>query len=183
MTAHENDAPGVFPARGEVVFIRHLPGPIERVWRYLTESELRAQWLAAGTMDLWIGGAVELRFHHHELAGVADVVPEKYRAMAEGECLLRGRVTACEPPRFLSYTWNEDEGEVSFLLEPVGDRVRLTLRHWNLGDNSEALASVGGGWHTHLAILIARLTGDSPPPFWATHTRLEAEYAARLRGA
>jgi uncharacterized protein YndB with AHSA1/START domain len=27
---------------------RLLPGPIERVWAYLTESDLRRQWLAAG---------------------------------------------------------------------------------------------------------------------------------------
>ena len=26
---------------------RLLPGPIERVWAYLTQSELRGQWLAA----------------------------------------------------------------------------------------------------------------------------------------
>ena len=28
---------------------RLLPGPIERVWAYLTESELRRQWFAAAT--------------------------------------------------------------------------------------------------------------------------------------
>ena len=27
---------------------RMLPGPIERVWAYLTDSELRRKWLAAG---------------------------------------------------------------------------------------------------------------------------------------
>ena len=32
-----------------------LPGPIERVWRYLTESEARGQWLARGEMDLRVG--------------------------------------------------------------------------------------------------------------------------------
>ena len=28
---------------------RLLPGPIERIWAYLTDSDLRRKWLAAGT--------------------------------------------------------------------------------------------------------------------------------------
>lgn len=31
-----------------VRFERLLPGPIERVWRFLTESDKRAQWLCGG---------------------------------------------------------------------------------------------------------------------------------------
>ena len=31
---------------------RMLPGPIERVWAYLTESDLRSKWLASGDMEL-----------------------------------------------------------------------------------------------------------------------------------
>ena len=33
-------------------FERLLPGPVERVWAYLTESKKRATWLAAGEFDL-----------------------------------------------------------------------------------------------------------------------------------
>ena len=43
-----------------VVFERLLPGPIERVWAYLTESDLRRQWLAAGEMEMKVGTPVEL---------------------------------------------------------------------------------------------------------------------------
>jgi uncharacterized protein YndB with AHSA1/START domain len=39
---------------------RLLPGPIERVWAYLTESDLRRQWLASGTMQLQPGASFEL---------------------------------------------------------------------------------------------------------------------------
>lgn len=31
---------------------RVLPGPIERIWAYLTENDLRRQWLAAGEMEM-----------------------------------------------------------------------------------------------------------------------------------
>jgi uncharacterized protein YndB with AHSA1/START domain len=36
---------------------RMLPGSIDRVWAYLTESDLRRQWLAAGTMEMRVGRA------------------------------------------------------------------------------------------------------------------------------
>src|SRR6266545_2641850 len=48
--------------------VQHLlPGPIERVWAYLTESDLRRQWLAAGEMELKVGAPVELVWRNDEL--------------------------------------------------------------------------------------------------------------------
>ena len=38
---------GVFIEPGTLKIERVLPGPIERVWAYLTDSDLRRQWLAA----------------------------------------------------------------------------------------------------------------------------------------
>ena len=46
------DKYGVVIAPNTIRFERLLPGPIERVWAYLTESEKRAKWLASGAMDL-----------------------------------------------------------------------------------------------------------------------------------
>ena len=37
---------------------RLLPGPIERAWAYLTESDKRRQWLAAGDMEMEARGAL-----------------------------------------------------------------------------------------------------------------------------
>ncbi len=50
---------GVVTESGTVRFERVLPGPIERVWAYLTESEKRGKWLATGNMELRVGGRVE----------------------------------------------------------------------------------------------------------------------------
>ena len=47
---------GTITEAGTIRFERLLPGPIERVWAYLTESDKRAKWLAAGDMDLRPGG-------------------------------------------------------------------------------------------------------------------------------
>jgi uncharacterized protein YndB with AHSA1/START domain len=37
---------------------RMLPGSVERVWDYLTKSELRRQWFAAGDMEMKTGTRV-----------------------------------------------------------------------------------------------------------------------------
>ena len=46
---------------------RLLPGPIERIWAYLTDSELRRQWLAAGEMEMTVGTPFELVWRNNEL--------------------------------------------------------------------------------------------------------------------
>lgn len=168
-------------ASDTVRFERTLPGPIERVWAFLTESDKRAQWLAAGEMDLRIGGDAEHVFRNSELTENDDPPPAKY-AKYGAESRMRGRITACEPPRLLAYTWGESSGEdseVRFELSTHGDEVKLVLTHSRL-PNREEMLSVAGGWHTHLDILVDRLNGRTPPGFWTTHTRLEAEYAQRI---
>ncbi len=172
---------GVVRAARTVRFQRVLPGPIERVWAYLTESEKRGKWLASGPMELRAGGPVELNFRNAELSPHVEQPPAKYSKYA-GPASKHGRVTRCDPPRLLSYTWDEESGvdsEVTFELTPQGDDVLLVLTHRRLGDRAMML-SVAGGWHTHLGILLDHLNGREPRPFWSTHARLEAEYEKRL---
>jgi uncharacterized protein YndB with AHSA1/START domain len=155
---------------------RTLPGPIERVWAYLTESDKRGRWLASGPMELRVGGRVELTFRNSGLSAHAEPAPDKYKKY-EGASF-SGRVTRCDPPRLLSYTWGDDS-EVTFELTPQGTDVLLVLTHRRLPDRS-TMVRVGSGWHTHLAILLDHLGGRAPRPFWSTHARLEAEYERRL---
>lgn len=159
---------------------RLLPGPIERVWDYLVDSERRASWLAVGPLDARAGGTVQLEFRNASLSKRDDRAPAKYAAV-ENSATLRGRVLACEPPHLLAFTWGDAPGDsqVRFELRPEGTQVRLTVTHSQLADR-DALLSVSGGWHTHLDILRDRLAGVAPASFWATHTRLEAEYARRI---
>jgi hypothetical protein len=60
-----NGAYGVLTEPTTLTLQRLLPGPIERVWAYLTESELRGQWLSRGTMEMKVGAAFELVWHMH----------------------------------------------------------------------------------------------------------------------
>jgi uncharacterized protein YndB with AHSA1/START domain len=178
-----NDSPVQLTGPGEVRLVRSLPGPIERVWAYLTEPDKRATWLARGPFEAKAGGKIRLEFHNSKLSVPGEKIPEKYAADCQDGCNFTGRVTRCEPPRVLVHTWGEADGsesEVTFELTPDGGRVRFMITHRRLGDNRAVLTSVCAGWHTHVAILIARLEGAATPSFWSTHTRLEAEYEQRL---
>ncbi|TLD71341.1 SRPBCC family protein [Phragmitibacter flavus] len=174
-----NNDHGSFGDTGEVVFVRTLPGPIERVWEYLTDPAKRALWLAGGSIDLRVGGQVHLEFHHDSLTPHEESVPEKYRELVREGCGFTAVIIRCEPPRLLSHTWGEADGsesEVTFELTPLGDQVRLVLMHRKLPEDRDNRISVSAGWHIHVAILIAKLEDFVPPPFWETHTRLEDEY-------
>ena len=87
-------------------FERILPGPVDRVWACLTESDKRARWLAAGEMELHVGGVVRLHFRNDNLSAEPEPAPERFRT-ADGTLRLNGRVTRYEPPQLLSFTWGE----------------------------------------------------------------------------
>jgi uncharacterized protein YndB with AHSA1/START domain len=153
------------------------------VWAYLTDGEKRGKWLASGPMELRVGGKAELFFRHADLSPT-ETPPEKYKQYHDPGDTMIAQVTQCEPPRLLSYTWGSalpgEGSEVTFELTPQGEEVKLVLTHRRLAPNPEERAGTGAGWHTHIAILIAHLSGAKPPPFWATHGRLETEYAKRF---
>lgn len=111
---------GVLTEARAVRLERLLPGPIERVWSYLTDSGKRGSWLASGEMELRVGGRVEHVFRNSQLTGHDDPPPAKY-AQHAGESRMQGRITACEPPRLLAYTWQGapgEDSEVTFELTP-----------------------------------------------------------------
>jgi uncharacterized protein YndB with AHSA1/START domain len=171
---------GVVTGPGTVRIERLLPGPIERVWAYITDSEKRGKWLASGPMDLKPGGQLEFVFRNSELSPHAEPTPEKYKQY-EGYKTL-GLVTRCEPPRHLSFTWDHEEGnksEVTFELTSRGKKVLLVLTHRRLATRSDML-SVSTGWHSHLDILIDILNDREPRPFWSKFNKLEPQYEKRI---
>lgn len=178
-----NEEYAVLTASGSLVIERMLPGPIERVWAYLTESEKRSRWIAAGDMDLCEGGAFELIFDHDILSETKEDIPEKYKDEPAENMRMTGHVMAVDAPRLLTISWNEgaSKSDVTFELEPIGDQVKLTLTHRGLVDK-EMMIGVSAGWHTHVAIMIDNLEGVKVRPFWSTHMPLEDVYAKRLFG-
>jgi len=170
---------GAVTEPGTLRLERVLPGPIERVWAYLTESEKRGKWFAAGQMELRVGGRVELHWRPETLSA-EKTPPDKYNQPECGDTM-HGTITRYDPPRVLSYTWGEkpEISEVTFELSPRGGDVLLVITHRRLS-NRKRIVSVASGWHTHVGILVDHLHSREPQPFWSTITRLEGEYDKRI---
>jgi uncharacterized protein YndB with AHSA1/START domain len=154
----------------QIVFVRRLRKPIEKVWAALTVPERIGDWLAPVTIEpaLRIGARFNLDF-------------------ADGKRRTPGEILALEPPRLIAWTWPAAEGEagpapgvVRFELAPEGDGCRLTLTGSGPGrPHPNELA----GWHTHLEGLEGAAEGVRTalnPERELAHERRYAEVVARL---
>ena len=142
---------GKTKAETAVRFERLVPGPIERVWNYLTQGDQIAR---------WFGGPVEKYTMEPRVGGVISF----------GDDHIRGVVTQWKPPKVLAYTWNVfspgefespyPESYVQFELEQKGKDILLILTHRPIPDDFQPQTMMG--WHTFLDRLMALLRGDEP---------------------
>jgi uncharacterized protein YndB with AHSA1/START domain len=168
------DAYGALTEPATLTIHRVLPGPIERVWAYLTDSDLRRQWFAAGEMEMHVDAPFQLVWRNDELTDPPGERPPGY----SNEHRMESRITELDPPRKLAFTFGS-AGAVSFALDPQGSQVLLTVIHRRVPDRA-TLVKVSAGWHKHLDVLVARLSGSEPTPFWDGMGRLQEEYDRRL---
>lgn len=168
------DAYGVLTEPATLKIQRFLPGPIERVWAYLTESDLRRQWLAAGEMELKVGAPFAFTWRNDELTDPPGKRPDGFGA----EHTMQSRIVELEPQRKLAFEWSNG-GKVSIELQPHGDEVLLTVIHDRLPERPSRV-NIGAGWHSHLDQLAARLSGTRTGPFWDGFKRLQQDYDRRL---
>lgn len=149
---------GVFIDNSTVCFERVLPGPITRIWDYLTKSEFLGTWLASASGDWRKGGEITLSFTFSAHEDCSDSI-------------CTGVVQDYDPPRLLSYSWREvdDAGRerpaslVRFELSEQGANVRLVLTHRKLAPGE--MAGFGAGWDSHLQYLVARIANKPVKPF------------------
>jgi uncharacterized protein YndB with AHSA1/START domain len=122
---------------------RHLPHPVEKVWRALTEPSELGHWFPSKVeLDLTVGGKV--RFIE-----LSDEYPS-----------LDGEITDLDPPRLIAYTWDADH--LRWELRPDGDGCLLTLTH--TFDDRYGASSFASGWTGCLDILDLRLDGELAGP-------------------
>jgi len=169
------DAYGVLTGPDTLRIQRLLPGPIERVWAYLADSELRRQWLAAGDIELVQGAPFELVWRNDDLGCVRtgdrpDDMPEEHR--------MQSRVIMVDAPRKLVIAWH-NTGNVTFELEPQGEAVLLTLTHGGFQTRSSVIGH-SAGWHAHLDVLEALAFDREAKSFWPHWKTLRGEYEDRL---
>jgi uncharacterized protein YndB with AHSA1/START domain len=148
---------------------RTLDAPVETVWRYLTEADLRRDWFMGGS-DATPSGEFELKVDHDNLSEDKDVeYPEGY-AQFEGT-VWSEKVIRFEPPRLLETTFQSAKnGTVTYELTPVGDKSRLVITHSGIVRGTGA-QDFGSGWNSHLTVLEERLAGRRVSNFWALHAQ------------
>ena len=169
------DSYGTLVAPDTLQIKRLLPGPIERVWEYLTDGDLRRQWLAAGEMKAEAGESFELVWRNDELGVPAGERPED---MPE-EHRMQSQVVSADPPRKLVIAWR-DTGDVTFELQPQGDQVLLIVTHARFPTQT-SLLNHAAGWHAHLDALEAIAAGRRPTQsFWDRWRTLHEEYGRRV---
>ncbi|MET9220902.1 ArsR/SmtB family transcription factor [Streptomyces sp. NPDC088197] len=137
------------------VYVTYIRATPEQVWRALTDADLTARyWGHANVSDWRPGSAWEHR--RADGSGAVDAV---------------GQVREAEPPTRLVLTFEDSVGkepprepsEVTFLVEPHQDIVRLTVTHEKLA-NTDMFNGISRGWPAVLANLKSLLeTGEVLP--------------------
>lgn len=171
---------GVITSPGTFRIERLLPGPIEKVWEYLVDSEKRGQWFASGEIELRVGAEFNLHFLHSQLSHEKEY-PDKYKQFEKGVSM-PCRITQCQPMRVLAFVGisdPKDESETIFELFPRGKDVLFVVTNRKLAAR-ENLVGNAGGWHAHLGILVDVINGQKPRGFWTYHAKVEAEYEKRI---
>lgn len=145
-------------------YIRTTP---ERLWAALTDPAFtRRYWGVALVSDWHVGSTIRWELENVTITDAEQVV------------------LAADPPRRLSYTWHsitpefiaaygndqefmakasqEDRSRITFVIEPVGDLVKLTVTHDGFAPGSVVLAGVSMGWPAIIASLKTLLETGEP---------------------
>ena len=150
-------------------FERTLDAPVETVWRYLIEPELRAKWFMGGDTEPRVGGKFGLTFDHAALSDGDVPTPERY-AKNVGKSWFE-TIEAIDPPHRLAFSWDGGAaGSVLFELAPLdGGRTQLTLAHSGLrgrrrraqisaADGDRTLMCCNAGWQANRFPISGRST-------------------------
>ena len=118
-----------------VVVERQMPFPPERIWRALTQPDLIAEWLMQNDFRPVVGSRFDLRADW----GTVDC-----------------QVTAVEPNRTLSYTWDslDLESTVTWTLTPTDSGTHLRMEQSGFRrDQPHYYQGAEGGWQVFLSKL------------------------------
>src|SRR5439155_15763324 len=158
---------------------RVLDAPVETVWRYLTEAELRSQWFMGGT-DAHADGEFELLVDHDKLSTEKVPYPESHECFKGA--VWTEKVVRFEPPRLFATTFQGGKnGTVTYELFPEGERTRLVLTHSGITSGTGA-QDFGTGWNSHLTVLQEKLAGRGVKNFWALHAQSKEAVRQALEG-
>jgi uncharacterized protein YndB with AHSA1/START domain/DNA-binding transcriptional ArsR family regulator len=106
-----------------LVYVTFIATTPERLWQALTDPDQTAAY-----------------WGHRNVSGWAKGDSWEHQRLSDGGADVGGTITEIDPPRRLAHTWfSPDDADnpqrwsrVTFVLEPTGDVVRLTLTHEDL---------------------------------------------------
>src|ERR1700761_6530941 len=137
----------------EFVYVTYIQTTQEKLWEALTSGDFTACY--------WFG--VRLR---------SDWEPGSTFEMVrtDGSVSDAGKVVECDPPRRLAYTFvnlsdeykNEFPALATFVLEPYGNLVKLTLTHEGFAEGSKFFNGISKGWPAILSSLKSILETGQP---------------------
>jgi uncharacterized protein YndB with AHSA1/START domain len=137
----------------EFVYVTYIETTADKLWEALTSSEFsRHYWFGTDLVSDWTIGS-------------------SFSLVMDGETTDVGEVLEVEKPHRLSYSFhhilsetarNEKPSKVTFVLEPHGKLVKLTLTHEAFAPDSVVLDGISKGWPAILSSLKSMLeTGQA----------------------
>jgi uncharacterized protein YndB with AHSA1/START domain len=147
----------------QFIYVTYIAAAPEKVWAALTDAELTAKYWERSNVSDWKPGS---RWTHGFLGKEPDVV---------------GEVLEADPPRRLVTSWSpaskaddpERRSRVTYEIEPLDGKVRLTVTHVELTD--EGYRSISQGWPAVLSNLKTFLeTGRTLPDAFSGINRPKA---------
>ena len=134
------------------------------VWKMLTDSASLAQWIAPGTVEPRVGGAVRIDFK-------------------DSGIVIDSKVTEFAPEQALAYSWssgNEPQRPLRWALTPSASGTHLAL---TVGvPAGEDAAKACAGFEGHLEMLAAALEGVPIKFPFETYMKARTGYKAMLGG-
>ena len=135
-------------SKPEFVYVIYIETTPDELWEALTSSEFsRRYWWNTSVVSDWRVGS-------------------PFSLVMNGQTTDVGEILEADRPRRLSYTFHhimneaarkERPSRVTFVLEPQGQIVKLTLTHEGFAADSVVLDGISGGWPAILSSLKSML--------------------------
>ena len=134
-------------SRPEFVYVTYIETTPEKLWHALTDGNF--------TERYWFGVRLKSDWK----------VGSRFAMMRDGVENDAGEVIEYDPPRRLCYTFvnlsekyrGERPARATFVLEPYGEVVKLTLTHEGFDEGSKMLPAISKGWPAILSNLKSML--------------------------
>ena len=140
-------------SRPEFVYVTYIETTPEKLWEALTDPDFTERyWFGTRLQSEWTVGAT------FEMQRGDGTIPD------------RGKVIEVDRPRRLAYTFvnlsekykNDRPALATFVLEPYGKLVKLTLTHEGFAEGSKFFDGISKGWPAIMSSLKSILETGHP---------------------